>query len=237
MLMYMHWKGYASFDVTFVKNFHMQGWLEVSVSLLLLRSVLLEILEQKDTFQSLKEDLLPYLVRSQLVCSLGYVNYWLGIFLLVVGWLVLFNEWQKSEIPMNGTPPGEENGNEKIGSHNNQVLLSRILSNASKPEFHQLHELGCNGATTRRAHKCCVYIASDSKYCARLNTIQAFSDINRDVGVYWSNSVLYWAFGYFSRPYTDGMFYVSGHWRSEPFVWLYFLFSPQYHSSICRAWC
>ncbi|KAI4385402.1 hypothetical protein MLD38_003432 [Melastoma candidum] len=117
------------------------------------RSALLEILEQKDTFQSLKEDLLPYLVRSQL----------------------------KSEIPVNGTPPGEENGNEKTGSNNNQILLSRILSNASKPEFHQLHELGHYGDTTRRTHKCCVYIASESKYCARLNTIQAFSDINRDV--------------------------------------------------------
>lgn len=82
---------------------------------------------------------------------------------------------------MNGTPPAEENGNEKIGSHNNEVLLSRILSNASKAEFHEPRQLGSNGTTARRTHKCCVYVASNSKYCARLNTIQAFSDINRDV--------------------------------------------------------
>lgn len=31
------------------------------------RSILQEILEEKDKFQSLKQDVLPYLVRSQLV--------------------------------------------------------------------------------------------------------------------------------------------------------------------------
>lgn len=35
----------------------------------------------------------------------------------------------------------------------------------------------------QRSHKCCVYIANESKYCARLNSIQAFSDINRDVRI------------------------------------------------------
>ncbi|KAF8039641.1 hypothetical protein BT93_B1999 [Corymbia citriodora subsp. variegata] len=40
------------------------------------RTVLQEILDQKDTFQSLKEDLLPYLVRSQLV--VGEVNHLSG---------------------------------------------------------------------------------------------------------------------------------------------------------------
>ncbi|XP_048135978.1 translation initiation factor eIF-2B subunit gamma isoform X2 [Rhodamnia argentea] len=40
------------------------------------RTVLQEILHQKDTFQSLKEDLLPYLVRSQLV--IGEVNHLSG---------------------------------------------------------------------------------------------------------------------------------------------------------------
>lgn len=33
------------------------------------RSVLLEVLEQKTTFTSLKQDVLPYLVRSQLVST------------------------------------------------------------------------------------------------------------------------------------------------------------------------
>jgi translation initiation factor eIF-2B subunit gamma len=59
-------------------------------------------------------------------------------------------------------------------------MLSQILANASTPSFHQLYGLGTNGSA-RRTHKCCVYIADKSKYCVRLNSIQAFSDINRDV--------------------------------------------------------
>ncbi|KAB1227446.1 Translation initiation factor eIF-2B subunit gamma [Morella rubra] len=114
------------------------------------RSVLQEVLDQKDTFQSLRQDVLPYLVRSQL----------------------------KSKVLLNGTPQAEENGNEKINSQKNQVLMSRILANASTPSFHELYDT--NGSA-RRSHKCCVYIASDSKYCVRLNSIQAFSDINRDI--------------------------------------------------------
>ncbi|KAK4607496.1 hypothetical protein RGQ29_001370 [Quercus rubra] len=116
------------------------------------RSVLQEVLDQKDTFHSLKQDVLPYLVRSQL----------------------------KSEVLLNGAPQTEENGNQKVNSQSNQVTLSGILANASTPSFHQLSELGTNGST-RRTHKCCVYIADNSKYCMRLNSIQAFSDINRDV--------------------------------------------------------
>lgn len=34
---------------------------------------------------------------------------------------------------------------------------------------------------TNRTHKCCAYIANKSKYCSRLNSVQAFCDINRDV--------------------------------------------------------
>lgn len=81
---------------------------------------------------------------------------------------------------LNGAPQTEENGNQKVNSQSNQVTLSGILANASTPSFHQLSELGTNGST-RRTHKCCVYIADNSKYCMRLNSIQAFSDINRDV--------------------------------------------------------
>ncbi|GMY15975.1 translation initiation factor eIF-2B subunit gamma [Fagus crenata] len=116
------------------------------------RSVLQEVLDQKDTFQSLKQDVLPYLVRSQL----------------------------KSEVLLNGAPQPEENGHQKGNSQSNQAMLSQILANASTPSFHQLYGLGTNGSA-RRTHKCCVYIADKSKYCVRLNSIQAFSDINRDV--------------------------------------------------------
>ncbi|KAK9273025.1 hypothetical protein L1049_017832 [Liquidambar formosana] len=118
------------------------------------RSVLQEVLDQKSTFQSLKQDVLPYLVRSQL----------------------------RSEVLLNGTPQAEDNGNEKVASQNSQVVLSRLVANASTPSFHELYALGSNGsAPVRRTHKCCAYIASKTKYCVRLNSIQAFSDINRDV--------------------------------------------------------
>ncbi|XP_044483373.1 translation initiation factor eIF-2B subunit gamma isoform X1 [Mangifera indica] len=118
------------------------------------RSVLQEVLDQKDTFQSLKQDVLPYLVRSQL----------------------------KSEVLLNGVQQAEETGNEKGSSQNSHMILSRILSNASAPSFHKLYALGHDGsAPVRRTHKCCAYIASNSKYCVRLNSIQAFMDINRDV--------------------------------------------------------
>ncbi|XP_048232200.1 translation initiation factor eIF-2B subunit gamma isoform X1 [Ricinus communis] len=118
------------------------------------RSVLQEVLNEKDRFQSLKQDVLPYLVRSQL----------------------------RSEVLLNGVPQAEENGNDKVSSQNNQAMVSQILINASMPSFHEPYALGHHDSSTlRRTHKCCAYIASNSKYCARLNSIQAFSDINRDV--------------------------------------------------------
>ncbi|KAK8601851.1 hypothetical protein V6N13_058472 [Hibiscus sabdariffa] len=118
------------------------------------RSVLQEVLDQKDTFQSLKQDIVPYLVRSQL----------------------------KSEALLNGISQAEENGNEKLSSPNNQVLVSKILANASTPSFHEPYSMEPDGsAQTRKTHKCCAYIASSSSYCVRLNSIQAFMDINRDV--------------------------------------------------------
>lgn len=85
---------------------------------------------------------------------------------------------------LNGALQPEENGNEKVSSQNNQLMLSQTVANASTPSFHQQYALGANGsAPVRRTHKCCVYIANNSNYCARLNSIQAFSDINRDVSL------------------------------------------------------
>ncbi|XP_020215641.1 translation initiation factor eIF-2B subunit gamma [Cajanus cajan] len=118
------------------------------------RSVLQQVLDQKSSFHSLKHDVLPYLVRSQL----------------------------KSEVLLNGVPQAEENGNGKVISQSNEQVLSQILANASEPTFHLRHALDPYGTTSvRKTHKCCVYIAGSSKYCARLNSIQAYSDINRDV--------------------------------------------------------
>ncbi|GKV01518.1 hypothetical protein SLEP1_g14067 [Rubroshorea leprosula] len=116
------------------------------------RSVLQGVLDQKYTFQSLKQDVLPYLVWSQLRLYQKY------------------------------TPLMEENGNQKISTLNNQATLPQILANASTPSFYELYELGSNGsAPIWEKIKCCAYIASNSKYCARLNSIQAFMDINRDI--------------------------------------------------------
>ncbi|GFZ18243.1 transferases/nucleotidyltransferase [Actinidia rufa] len=110
------------------------------------RSALQEILDQKESFQSLRQDVLPYLVRSQLLKQ-------------------------------------KKNGNDKVVSLDNKVTLSQLVANTSSSSFHELCAMGPNGSAPfpRKTHKCCVYIASKNKYCARLNSIQAFSDINRDV--------------------------------------------------------
>ncbi|KAJ0714303.1 putative nucleotidyl transferase domain, nucleotide-diphospho-sugar transferase [Helianthus annuus] len=117
------------------------------------RSVLQQVLNQKQTFRSLKQDVLPYLVKSQL----------------------------RSEILLNGAQ-AEENGNED-NYNMDKVMLSQLLANASTPSFHEVYALGPNGFSPaeRKTHKCCVYIANKTKYCARLNSIQAYSDVNRDV--------------------------------------------------------
>ncbi|XP_043719302.1 translation initiation factor eIF-2B subunit gamma [Telopea speciosissima] len=114
------------------------------------RTVLQEVLEQKDTFQSIQQDVLPYLVRTQL----------------------------RSEVSLsNGFVQAEENWNEKDATQKIQHLASGAI-----PSFHERYAFGPNySAPLPKVHKCCVYIASKNKYCARLNSIQAFSDINRDV--------------------------------------------------------
>ena len=85
---------------------------------------------------------------------------------------------------LNGALQPEENGNEKVSSQNNQQILSQTLANASTRSFHQQYALGATGsAPVRRTHKCCVYVANNRNYCARLNSIQAFSDINKDVSL------------------------------------------------------
>ncbi|XP_076927791.1 uncharacterized protein LOC143591484 [Bidens hawaiensis] len=121
------------------------------------RSVLQQVLNQKQSFKSLKQDVLPYLVKSQL----------------------------RSEILLNGAQAEENgNGNENDNYNNtDKVMLSQLLANASTPSFHEVYALGPNGFSPneRKTHKCCVYIANKTKYCARLNSVQAYSDINRDV--------------------------------------------------------
>ncbi|KAL3625713.1 hypothetical protein CASFOL_030242 [Castilleja foliolosa] len=118
------------------------------------RSVLQDVLNQREAFHSLRRDVVPYLVRSQL----------------------------RSELLSNGAQ-SDENGDAKDAFQDSKILLSQLLANASTPSFHEIYALGPAGSapTYRKTHKCCVYIANKNKYCVRLNSIQAFSDINRDL--------------------------------------------------------
>ncbi|RAL38953.1 hypothetical protein DM860_014779 [Cuscuta australis] len=119
------------------------------------RTALQEVLSLKPNLMSLKCDVLPYLVRSQL----------------------------RSELSLNGVYP-EENGNHMDFSQNSTVLLSQLMANASAQSFHDQCAFGGSDKSVRalkKTHKCCVYIANKTNYCMRLNSIQAFSDINRDV--------------------------------------------------------
>ncbi|KAG0471709.1 hypothetical protein HPP92_016255 [Vanilla planifolia] len=95
------------------------------------RSVLLDVLDQREMFHSIRHDIFPYLVRTQL----------------------------RSEIFPNGASKDEVN--DAACAHNTLDPSTTILIN--------------------KTHKCCAYIANKSKYCSRLNSIQAFCDINRDV--------------------------------------------------------
>ncbi|KAL3621914.1 hypothetical protein CASFOL_034110 [Castilleja foliolosa] len=140
-------------------NLHTQG-LEIRTDLMdahmyaFKRSVLQDVLNQREAFHSLRRDVVPYLVRSQL----------------------------RSELLSNGAQ-SDENGDAKDAFQDSKILLSQLLANASTPSFHEIYALGPAGSapTYRKTHKCCVYIANKNKYCVRLNSIQAFSDINRDL--------------------------------------------------------
>lgn len=80
-------------------------------------------------------------------------------------------------------------------------MVSQILANASTPSFHELYSMDPDGfAQTRKTHKCCAYIASSSSYCVRLNSIQAFMDINRDVRSIFHFAFFIWHF-VFSNPH------------------------------------
>ncbi|KAL6009864.1 hypothetical protein ACLOJK_000295 [Asimina triloba] len=103
------------------------------------------------------------LISSLLECHVGMLHM-PGVLLFgVLRWL------SRSELSANGC-------NERVASQDNQVGLSQ--NQASSASI-----LGPNGSASgqRQTHKCCAYIAGRNMYCARLDSIQAFSDINRDV--------------------------------------------------------
>lgn len=86
---------------------------------------------------------------------------------------------QRSQVSTAAADNGK-NRNDALSLKNNLTWLSQHREIA--PSAFKENVLVPNGSdSVKRTHKCCAYIANKSKYCARLNSIQAFSDINRDV--------------------------------------------------------
>lgn len=105
------------------------------------RTILQEVLEQRPSIRSIKKELIPYLLRSQLRLK-----------------------------PSLSSKAQPEDGGEKNTS--NQVLLTPL---------EQASLLLSKDRTESNHLKCCTYIVNKDKYCARVNSIQSFVDINQDV--------------------------------------------------------
>ncbi|XP_047081117.1 translation initiation factor eIF-2B subunit gamma-like [Lolium rigidum] len=112
------------------------------------RTTLQDVLEKKETYRSIRLEVLPYLVRSQLRSA-----------------------------PSGGEGTiVDETGNVIVPPNSNLQCLSQ--HRAIAPSAFKQDLLSSSGGET---HRCCVYIAGKNKYCHRLNSIQAYCDINRDV--------------------------------------------------------
>ncbi|XP_057872290.2 uncharacterized protein LOC131078572 [Cryptomeria japonica] len=116
------------------------------------RTVLQETLERMPAIRSIKDELVPYLVRSQLRCGVSSSN-----------------KIQKEEMR------NESDALQKNDSWPFNQPMAGVLG--SHPFSLGVFGQKSGGGTL----KCCAYIANNDKYCARLNSIQAFGDINRDV--------------------------------------------------------
>ncbi|XP_078445373.1 transferases/nucleotidyltransferase [Wolffia australiana] len=82
----------------------------------------------------------------------------------------------RSEVLARGADQEEDGGSGNTSVDNISSWVSEHLP-SSLSNFHDQ----LPSSNTPRTHKCCAYIASKNKYCARLNSIQAFGDINHDV--------------------------------------------------------
>lgn len=116
------------------------------------RSIVQEVLDQWPRIHSIKQDLVPYLLRCQLRFELGAAN-----------------ETQMED--------GVE-GLRKVEKGMPNPLLHLLSHIPLSTE--QLLLAGRSGALPNRL-RCCAYVALKDRYCARVNSIQAYSDINRDV--------------------------------------------------------
>lgn len=115
------------------------------------RTILQDVLDRRPEIRSIQHDLVPYLVRSQLRYELSP------------------NSEVQTEETKNKSPTFLKNGSRQ------QQFPGSLVS----PLQHSIDISGRKADAN--ALKCCAYIVSKSKYCARLNSIQAFGDINRDV--------------------------------------------------------
>lgn len=81
-------------------------------------------------------------------------------------------------------PPEDININSAVPSNQNLRWLSqhREIAPSSYQEFFSDSDLN-KSQSTKKTHKCCVYFSGKTQYCARLNSVQAFGDINRDVRI------------------------------------------------------
>jgi hypothetical protein len=67
----MHSRGWSVFNLSSFPCFSYQESSITPPLCISFRSVLQEVLDEKDKFRSLKEDMLPYLVRSQMVSQIN----------------------------------------------------------------------------------------------------------------------------------------------------------------------
>ncbi|KAG0576992.1 hypothetical protein M758_5G105800 [Ceratodon purpureus] len=108
------------------------------------RLIVQGVLESRPTIKSIKQDLVPYLVRSQLR---------LGVNSTAVG------------------SPVED----KEDTHHHPSL----------PDTEVFYQLLRSSQSVNRVPasplKCCTYIASKGKFCVRVNSLQAYLDMNREV--------------------------------------------------------
>lgn len=116
------------------------------------RAIVQEVLDQRPGIHSIKQELVPYILRSQLRFVLAAVA-----------------ESQMED--------GVE-GVRTTGKSRSNLLLPLLPSAPLSAE--KLLSIGM-GATSPNQPRCCAYLASKGRYCARVNSIQTYSDVNRDV--------------------------------------------------------
>lgn len=108
------------------------------------RTIVQEILMERPGIHSIKKELVPYLLRSQLRL--------------------------KSASP--GQKKNEDNG---------ESLQALEKSRSSHNPLEQTSLLQGKDGSLLNHSKCCAYIVNKDRYCARINSVQAFIDINQDV--------------------------------------------------------